>query len=73
MHWMFVCTSYEYSDFKHLPDKCVTDNFSCFISSDFEEFIANNGIKHSPQLHTIRQRTVKQNYQYSPLGAPWRW
>ena len=29
-----------------LPDQCVTDNGTCFISADFKEFTTKNGIKH---------------------------
>ena len=28
-----------------LPDQCVTDNVTYFTSSDFKEFMTNNGIK----------------------------
>ena len=48
-----------------LPDQYVTDNATCFINSDFEEFMTNNDIKHitSASYHLAKngqaERAVK--------------
>ena len=46
-----------------LPDQCVTDNATCF-SSDSEECMTNNGIKHSVPYHPAMNGQAEQAVQF---------
>ena len=48
-----------------LPEICVTDNGSCFVSEEFQCFMKKNGIRHitsalyHPSTNGLAERTVQ--------------
>ena len=43
-----------------LPEMVVTDNSTCFVSLEFEQFLRSNGIKHTTRAPTILLQMVWQ-------------
>jgi len=48
-----------------LPETIVIDNVTCFVSAEFETFLACYGIKHLHPPHITRHQTHMPNKQLS--------
>ena len=53
-----------------IPETIVTDNFTCFVSSEFESFLQGNGIKHftSAPYHLASNRLAECVIQIMKKG-----
>ena len=56
-----------------LPETIVTDNGTCFINSEFEEFLQKNGIRHitSAPYHPASNRLAERAVQMLKKGSRW--
>ena len=53
-----------------LPDTVVTDNGTCFVSSEFEQFLSENGIHHwkTAPYHPATNGLAERNVQILKQG-----